>query len=76
MEKSGVLTATFVSTPFRTLGLKRKEALGVPQAQLIWVPHPMMNLLPPAIEDLADQILADVIESFVSRLKARTRGAQ
>jgi len=32
----------------------------------------MMNLLPSAIEELADQILPDVIESFASRLKART----
>jgi len=56
--------------------MERKKALGIPQAQLIWVPHPMMNLLPSAIEELADQILPDVIESFASRLKARTVGAQ
>ena len=59
----GVPTATFVSTPFRVLAQQRREALRVPGAQLVWVPHPMMNLLPPAIEELAQAVLPDVLQA-------------
>jgi len=63
MEKLGIATATFVSTPFRTLAQTRRESQRAPSAQLVWVPHPMMNLLPPAIEQVATDVLPDILKA-------------
>ena len=71
MEEMKVPTATFVSTPFRVLAQKRREALRVPSAQLIWVPHPMMNLLPPAIEELAESVLPEVMRAVARCAQAQ-----
>ena len=60
-------TVTFVSPPFRVLALRRREAQGVPELPLVWVVHPMMNLLPAQIEELADKILPDVINAVVAQ---------
>jgi len=58
-----VPTVTFVSPPFRTLGLRRRESQGVPELPIAWVVHPMMNLLPDEIEALAERILPDVLNA-------------
>ncbi len=63
MEKLGIATATFVSTPFRTLAKTRRESLGAPTTPLVWVPHPMMNLLAPAIDQVAADVLPDVLKA-------------
>jgi len=59
-----VATATFVSTPFRVLAQTRRDSLRAPTAQLVWVPHPMMNLLPPAVEKVADDVLPDILKAI------------
>ena len=58
---------TFVSPPFGVLAMRRRESQGVPELPLVWVVHPMMNLLPAQIEELADRILPDVIKAVVSQ---------
>ena len=58
---------TFVSPPFRVLAMRRRESQGVPELPLVWVVHPMMNLLPAQIEELADRILPDVIKAVISQ---------
>ena len=58
---------TFISPPFRVLAMRRRESQGVPELPLVWVVHPMMNLLPAQIEELADRILPDVIKAVVSQ---------
>lgn len=60
----GVPAITFVSPPFRTLALRRREAQGVPDLPIAWVVHPMMNLLPDEIEALADRVLMDVVKAI------------
>lgn len=65
MEKGGVPTVTFVSLPFRILATRRRESQGVPDLPLVWVVHPMMNLLQPQIEELADKILPDVLKALM-----------
>ena len=60
-------TVTFVSPPFRVLAMRRRESQGVPELPLVWVVHPMMNLLPPQIEELADKILPDVINAVIAQ---------
>ena len=67
MEKQGIPTVTFVSPPFRTLALRRRESLGLPDLAVVWVVHPMMNLTPPQIETLADNVLPDVIGAVVAQ---------
>jgi len=65
MEKEGIPTVTFVSPPFRTLAMRRRESQGLPDLAVVWVVHPMMNLTPPQIETLADNVLPDVIGALV-----------
>jgi hypothetical protein len=67
MEKLGIPTVTFVSPPFRTLALRRRESLGLPDLAVVWVVHPMMNLTPAHIETLADKVLPDVIGAVVAQ---------
>ncbi len=62
---------TFVSPPFKVLGTRRRESMGVPDLPLVWVVHPMMNLLPDEIEALADRVLPQVIESLLSRAESK-----
>lgn len=64
---------TFVSPPFRVMALRRRESLGVPDLPLVWVVHPMMNLMSDDIEALADRIFPQVLEAIASRLQ--TTGA-
>ncbi len=65
---------TFVSPPFRVMALRRRESLGVPDLPLVWVVHPMMNLMSDDIEALADRIFPQVLEAIASRLQ--TTGAE
>ena len=65
MEKEGIPTVTFVSPPFRTLAMRRRESQGLPDLAVVWVVHPMMNLTPPQIETLADNVLPNVIDALV-----------
>jgi hypothetical protein len=58
---------TFVSPPFRTLALRRRESLGLPGLPVVWVVHPMMNLTSDQIEALADKVLPDVIAAVVAQ---------
>jgi hypothetical protein len=67
MEKQGMPTVTFVSPPFRTLALRRRESLGLPDLAVVWVVHPMMNLNAAQIESLADNVLPDVIDALVDK---------
>jgi len=60
----GVPTVTFVSTAFQSLSLRRRESLGV-EAPMLWVPHPMMTLTQQEIENLAENILPQVIDALV-----------
>jgi hypothetical protein len=64
---------TFVSPPFRVMALRRRESLGVPDLPLVWVVHPMMNLMSDDIEALADRIFPQVLEAIASRIQ--TTGA-
>lgn len=61
-------TVTFVSTPFQSLSLRRRESLGI-DAPMLWVPHPMMTLNQDEIEALADKIMPAVIGTLVSQGK-------
>ena len=45
--------------------MRRRESQGVPELPLVWVVHPMMNLLPAQVDELADRILPDVIKAVV-----------
>ncbi len=56
-----------MSPPFRTLALRRRESLKVPELPIVWVVHPMMNLASAEIEALADKILPDVIAALVAQ---------
>ncbi len=56
-------TATFVSTPFRTLATTRRQSLHGESAQLVWIPHPVMNLLPDAVESLAESVVPEVLKA-------------
>ena len=47
--------------------MRRRESQGVPELPLVWVVHPMMNLLPAQIDELADKILPDVIKAVVAQ---------
>ena len=67
MEKEGIPTVTFVSPPFRTLAMRRRESLGLPDLAVVWVAHPMMNLTPAQVETLADNVLPDVIGAVVAQ---------
>jgi hypothetical protein len=55
------------------MALRRRESLGVPDLPLVWVVHPMMNLMSDDIEALADRIFPQVLEAIASRLQ--TTGA-
>jgi hypothetical protein len=56
-----------VSPPFRTLALRRRESLGLPELAVVWVVHPMMNLTSAQIEALADKVLPEVIAAVVAQ---------
>jgi len=56
------------------MALRRRESLGVPDLPLVWVVHPMMNLMSDDIEALADRIFPQVLEAIASRLQ--TTGAE
>jgi hypothetical protein len=55
------------------MALRRRESLGVPDLPLVWVVHPMMNLMSDDIEALADRIFPQVLEAIASRIQ--TTGA-
>jgi len=50
-----------VTPPFRTLADGRRKALGLAELPVVFVPHPMMTRTQDEIEELADQVLSDVV---------------
>ena len=58
------------------MALRRRESQGMPDVPLVWVVHPMMNLLPDQIEALAERIMPDVIDSVAGRVQARQEAAK
>jgi hypothetical protein len=54
---------TFCTPPFRTLAMRRREALGLADLPVAFLPHPMMTRTADEIE----QIAADVVDE-VARL--------
>ena len=62
---------TFCTPPFRTLALRRREALGLSELPVVFLPHPMMTRTPDEIERIA----ADVVDEVVRHLTG-TAGAK
>jgi hypothetical protein len=60
IETLGIPTVTLCTQPFRTLSTARKNSLGLPDLQIVYLPHPMMTRSPAEIEKLADEVFAEV----------------
>jgi len=67
MELEGVATVTFCTPPFRTLAQRRREALGLPDLRLVFLPHPMMTRTPEEIEQIAGEVVDEVARSLGAR---------
>ena len=50
--------------PFKTLSFRRRETLGLPGLPVVFLPHPMMTRTPEEIEEIADQVLGEIVESL------------
>jgi hypothetical protein len=55
-----VATVTFCTPPFRTLAQRRREALGLPDLRLVFLPHPMMTRTAEEIERIALEVVDEV----------------
>ena len=75
IETQAVPTFTFCTHPFRTLAQVRRESLGLPDLPVLFLPHPMMTKTPAQIEQLADDVVAEVVQSLTGGA-VRTEGAQ
>ena len=64
MEIECVATVTFCTPPFRTLAQRRREALGLPDLRLVFLPHPMMTRTPEEIEQIAGDVVDEVARSL------------
>lgn len=70
IETHGVPTITFCTHPFRTLAQVRRSSLGLPELPLVFLPHPMMTKTPAEIEQLADQVLDEVVQRLTGAAAA------
>ena len=70
IETHGVPTITFCTHPFRTLSNVRRSSLGLPELPLVFLPHPMMTKTAAEIEQLADQVLAEVVQQLTGAAKS------
>ena len=68
MELQGVATVTFCTPPFRTLAQRRREALGLPDLRLVFLPHPMMTRTATEIEQIASEVVDEVARSLGARV--------
>lgn len=75
IETQGVPTFTFCTLPFRTLAQVRRESLGLPDLPVLFLPHPMMTKTTAEIEQLADQVVEEVVQSLTGA-GAPTEGAR
>jgi hypothetical protein len=66
-----VPTVTFCSTAFQMLATLRRAALGLPELPLVFVPHPMMTRTPAELEDIADQVLGEVVRALTGGAPAQ-----
>jgi len=75
MEMKGVPTVTFCTQPFRTLATVRRESLGLPDLQIVFLPHPMMTRTAAQVGELADQFLEEVVQKLTAQPDARRADA-
>ena len=57
---------TLCTPPFRTLALRRRESLGLAALPVVFLPHPMMTRTPAEIEEIADQVVNEVVQLLVA----------
>lgn len=61
LESRGVPAVLFGTEPFRTEAAEQASALAMPQAEPIWVSHPIQPLPAGRVAELADDLLASAI---------------
>ena len=61
---------TFCTPPFRLLALRRREALGLADLPVTFLPHPMMTRTPEEIGQIAEEALADVVRHLTTPVSA------
>ncbi len=62
LEMKALPTVTFCTVPFKGLATVRRASLGLPDLPLIFLPHPMMTKTPAEVEQLADGVVAEVVQ--------------
>ena len=61
LERRGVPTAAVGTEPFLDEALEQARVLGMPDARLVLVPHPVQLLSPAALDALAEGALHEVL---------------
>ena len=66
LESSGLPTVTITSDVFATLGSSVAERLGMPDLPFVIVPHPVAHRSVAAVEQLADDVLSDIVRALTA----------
>jgi hypothetical protein len=64
-EEQGIPTANVSTIEFKGAAHAQCAALGLPQYEPIWVPHPIQPKLPEEVRALADQVVEQVVAKLL-----------
>jgi hypothetical protein len=65
LEELGIPTANVSTIEFKGAANAQCKALGLPQYEPVWVPHPVQPKLPEEVRALADNVVEQVVAKLL-----------
>ncbi len=66
LERRGIPSVAVATTPFVDEALEQADALGMPEASVVYVPHPVQLLDSSALVGLADTAFLAIVAALTS----------
>ncbi len=66
LERRGVPSIAVATRPFVDEAVEQAESLGMPEIAVVYVPHPVQLLEPPALQVLADEAFPAIAEGLTA----------
>lgn len=64
-EEQGIPTANVSTIEFKGAAYAQCTALGLPQYEPVWVPHPIQPKLPEEVSSLVDQVVEQIVTKLL-----------